>query len=55
MFVWLTQNIGTVVVCMFLAIAVVAIVFHMRREKRNGCSSCGCGCSGCAAEGKCRK
>lgn len=55
MLLWLSENIGTVLVCAFLAVIVIAIVISMIRQKRNGKSSCSCGCAGCPMSGECHK
>ena len=39
MLTWLSQNIGTIIVA--------AIVKSMRRDKKNGKSSCGGNCAAC--------
>ena len=53
MFSWLASNLATVLICAALAAAVAAIVLRMVRNKKNGCSSCGCGCGNCAMSGSC--
>lgn len=55
MLLWLSENIGTVLVCAVLAVIVIAIVISMIRQKRNGKSSCYCGCAGCPMSGECHK
>ena len=53
MFSWLASNLATVLICAALAAAVAAIVLRMVRNKKKGCSSCGCGCGNCAMSGSC--
>lgn len=48
---WISENIGTIVVGLALLAMIGAAVGTMIRDKKNGKSACGCGCSGCA--GKC--
>ncbi|MBO4680553.1 MAG: FeoB-associated Cys-rich membrane protein [Clostridiales bacterium] len=50
---WLTQNIGTILISLMLALIVGGIVYSMIKDKRKGRSSCGCGCANCAMAGKC--
>ena len=50
---WLTQNIGTILISLLLALIVGGIVYSMIKDKRKGRSSCGCGCANCAMAGKC--
>jgi cell division protein FtsW (lipid II flippase) len=52
---WLSENIGTIIVCLVLIAIVALVVRSMIRKKKNGCTSCSCGCSGCAAQSKCNK
>jgi hypothetical protein len=47
--------IGTIVVGLILAIVIFAIVFKMVKDKKNGKSSCNCGCSHCASSSVCHK
>ena len=55
MFVWLLENIATIIVCIGLLAAVAASVFSMIRSKKKGKSPCGCGCTNCSAQGFCHK
>ncbi len=52
---WIVANLGTILVGGLVAIVLAAIVAGMRKSKREGKSSCGCGsgCSGCAMGGSC--
>lgn len=47
--------IPTIIICAALAAIVVAIVYRLIRNKRQGKSSCGCGCSSCAMQEICHK
>lgn len=53
MFVWIAENYPTILVCMALAGIVAAIVAKLIRDKKNGRTSCGCGCANCAMAGSC--
>lgn len=55
MLAWLTENIGTIVVSLILIAVVSLIVARMIKDKKQGKSSCGCGCENCAMHGKCHK
>ncbi len=55
MFSWLAQNLATVIICAVLIAIVTAITFCMIRDKKQGKSSCGCGCQSCAMNGACHK
>ena len=46
MLTWLSQNIGTIIVLLVVVLIVAAIVKSMRRDKKNGKSSCG-NCAAC--------
>lgn len=52
---WLMANIGTIVVAVILAIIVTAVIAKMVKNKKQGKSSCGCGCENCAMKGECHK
>ena len=45
----LQANVGTVVVGLLVAAAVVGVVVHLYRQKKKGASSCGCNCGSCAS------
>ena len=53
MFEWITENLGTILVALALAVAVVLIILGMRRDKKRGRSSCPGGCSSCSMCGSC--
>lgn len=54
MLTWIVQNIGTILVCAVLIAVVAAILFGMRREKKQGKSPCCGSCAHCAMNGTCR-
>lgn len=53
MLAWLQQNWGTIVVLAVIAVIVAAIVVCRVRARRQGRSTCGCGCEQCAMRGAC--
>ncbi len=55
MLAWLCENAATVIIAAVLVAAVIIILVKMVRDKRQGRSSCGCGCSSCAMRGSCHK
>ncbi len=55
MFEWLTNNIGTIIVLILLVIIIAAIIIKMIKDKKDGKSSCGCGCENCSMNGACNK
>ena len=48
MLTFLQLNGGTILLTAVLVLAVVSIIRYLVRQKRQGCSSCGCGCEGCS-------
>lgn len=50
---WISENIGTIIICTVLVAAVAAIIISMVRNKKKGKTSCGCGCSKCPMSGSC--
>ncbi len=53
MLAFLAANGGTLLIGALVAAAVVLILLKLRRDKRKGCSSCGCGCENCPSAGMC--
>ena len=45
----------TVLICAGLVAIVALVIAYLIKNKREGKSSCGCGCSGCAMRDKCHK
>ncbi len=45
---WIVANIGTIIVSILVVGIVVAIVLNQIVRKKQGKSSCSCGCSRCA-------
>ncbi|MDO4563744.1 MAG: FeoB-associated Cys-rich membrane protein [Clostridia bacterium] len=52
---YLAENISTVVIAALLIFAVACAIRKMINNKKQGKSSCGCGCSDCALGDKCHK
>ncbi len=54
---WLSQNIGTIIVCAALIAIVTAIIVNMVKKKKQGKSMvCSCGnCKACPMSGSCHK
>jgi len=50
---WLLDNLPSVIVGVILLVIVASIVRGQVRKRKNGGSSCGCGCSGCAMSEHC--
>lgn len=50
---FLTQNAGTIIVAAVLIAVLAVVVICIVRNKKNGVSSCGGGCSGCPFSGRC--
>lgn len=57
MFTWISNNIGTIIICAVLIAIVTAIIVSMVRKKKQGKSVvCNCGnCKDCAMSGSCHK
>lgn len=53
MFQWLIENLATIVISLILLAAVVLIVVRMMKNRKQGKSSCGCGCSNCPMSASC--
>jgi len=52
---FLTENLATIVISGILILICYAIIAQQIKNKKNGKSSCGCGCSGCAMSSICHK
>lgn len=46
---FLINNGGTILVAAILAVLVVLVARYMIRQKKQGVSSCGCGCERCSS------
>lgn len=55
MFVWIAENIATILICVALIAIVAAIIVKLVRDRKKGRNSCGCNCAHCAMAGSCHK
>jgi hypothetical protein len=53
MFSWIYENLATILISAALIAICAAIIVSKVRARRQGKSSCGCGCSNCAMNGTC--
>lgn len=53
MLTWLGENLATILTSILLIVIVVLVVRSMIKAKKEGKSSCGCGCSNCPMGGSC--
>lgn len=53
MTVFLAANLSTILICIVLIAIVVSISIYLVRQKKQGKSSCGAGCTHCAMHGEC--
>ena len=49
------NNAGTIIVSLLLIGMVTAILIKLRKDKKQGKSTCGCGCGSCPMAGTCHK
>lgn len=52
---FLVDNWGSIFVGLILIALVAGVVIKLRRDKKRGKSSCGCGCENCPSHGMCHK
>ncbi len=50
---WLTANLGTILIALIVAGLVAAVIINSVRKKKQGQSSCSCGCANCPMKNKC--
>lgn len=55
MLAWISENIATIIVCAVLIAIVALIIVRLIRNKKQGKTSCGCGCSNCPSAGICHQ
>lgn len=53
MFSWISANIGTILISLVLFAIVIGIILVVRKDKKNGKSSCGGSCGHCPMGGSC--
>lgn len=51
MFMWIRENIGTIIVCIILIVLVAMALIKIVRNRKYGNSSCGC--EGCTRKDSC--
>ena len=47
MILWITENLGTIIISLILILMVAGIIRSIIRDKRNGVSACGGNCAHC--------
>jgi Flp pilus assembly protein protease CpaA len=52
---WITLNAGTLLISLLLIGLVALIILQLRRDKKQGKSSCGGACGGCPMSGSCHR
>lgn len=55
MLAWISENIATIIVCAVLVAIVALIIVRLIRNKKQGKTSCGCGCANCPSAGICHQ
>lgn len=45
---FIINNLGTIIVLLIVTAVIALTIFKLVRDKKNGKSSCGCGCESCA-------
>ena len=50
---FIVNNLGNIAVSAILLFFVGGVIYYMVKDKKEGKSSCGCNCSGCAMKGAC--
>ena len=55
MFRWIAENAGTIVVSLLLIGLMAWIIVRLRKNKKQGKSSCGCNCGCCPMASSCHK
>ncbi len=55
MFQWIGENAGTIIVSIALIGLVAGIIIRLRRDRKQGKTSCGGNCGCCPRSGSCHK
>ena len=55
MFQWIGENAGTIIVSIALIGLVAGIIIRLRRDRKQGKTSCGGNCGCCPMSGSCHK
>ena len=50
---WLAENIGSIILCAAVVALVAGLVISLVKKKKQGKTTCGCGCEHCAMSGSC--
>ena len=50
---WIANNIGSILVCLAVFGLLSLLVYSLIKQKKQGKTSCGCGCEHCAMRGTC--
>lgn len=53
MITWISNNISTIIVSIILMAVIAVVIAAMVKNKKEGRSSCSCGCGGCAMKDSC--
>lgn len=52
---WLWQNAATIIISAVLILVVALVTAYLIKNKKQGKTTCGCGCKGCPNESLCHK
>ncbi len=52
---FISDNAGTILITLVLALLVVRAAHQLRKDRKQGKSSCGCGCGSCPMSGTCHR
>ncbi|MEF2919763.1 MAG: FeoB-associated Cys-rich membrane protein [Acutalibacteraceae bacterium] len=52
---WLGANMGSIIIGAVVLTILLLIVRYLLKNKKQGKTSCGCGCSSCPMSGSCHK
>lgn len=52
---WFVNNIGSILVLLLVTGGLTALIVYLAKQKKQGKSSCSCGCQNCAMKGCCHK
>ena len=55
MFQWIGENAGTIVVTAAVIALAAGVIIRMRKDRKQGKSSCGANCGCCPMNGACHK
>ena len=55
MFVWISNNLGTILITLVLILIVAGVIYSIVRDKKKGKSLCGGNCGHCAMGCSCHK